>query len=231
MEKNKTADTKPKGGVKFADPKQVDADITIQESPSQKTKFILDPEECQKRVLEIFNESDSQFKRCTKNDPEVKRKDTARALNKILEKLKTALTYLNQQNSEFKEKHYYLTYNGTIYIFEVCRALRKSVYSVLTLQYLAYSILSMEANLNLLGAKFLDWRVKLYIEIAHIYDQSESYKASVKTIDNALAKVNELKELEERDTPVPEHTVSILESNLRILRALELKYKLHVIIA
>lgn len=231
MEKKTAEQPKPKGGVKFADPKGslgTDAEA-LQGTASRKESFALEPEECKKRVLDIFNEVDSQFKRCTKNDPDVKRKDTARALSKILDKLKTALTYLNQQNTEFKEKNYFLTYNGTIYIFEVCQALRKSVYSVLTLQHLAYSVLSMETNLNLLGVKFLDWRVKLYIEIAHVYDQAESYKASAKTIDTAIQKVNELKEIEENDTPVPEHVNTILENNLRILRALEIKYKLHVI--
>jgi len=229
MEK-KTSETKPKGGVKFADTKPTgNQEAATPQSEISKPQIpIVGPEECRRLVLEIFNDVDAQFKRCTKNDPDVKRKDTAKALCKVLDKLQTALTYLNQQNSEFKERSYYLTYNGTIYVFEVCRALRKSVYSSLTLQYLAYSILSLEANLNLLGVKFLDWRVKLYIELAHIYDQAESYKASAKTIDTAIQKVNELKTIEESDPPIPEHVSNILENNLRVLRALEVKYKLHV---
>ena len=226
----KGVDTKPKPGVKFAESRpSTNQDAAPHQAENvRRNSGILDPEECKKRVLDIFNDTDTQFKRCTKNDPDVKRKDTARALTKILDKLKKALNYLNQQSSEFKEKNYYLTYNGTIYVFEVCRTLRKSVFSALTLPYLACSILSMETSLNLMGVKFLDWRIKLYIEIAHIYDQSESYKASAKTIDTAIQKVNELRELEENDPPVPEHVANIIENNIRILRALEIKYKLQV---
>jgi hypothetical protein len=227
---DKKTDPKPKAGVKFADPKSTlaNASANTAREKEEKPKVVLSLEDCRSTVIKIYNEADTAFKLCTKNDPDAKRKDTARALCKILETLKEALTYLNNQNTENKEKLYYLTYNGTIYIFEICRVLRRSVYSSLTIQYIAYSILSMEKNLNLLGVKFLDWRVKLYIELAHIYEECDSYKAAGKAIETAISKVNELKELEESDPPVPEHTATILANNLRILKALDIKYKLHV---
>ncbi len=226
---DKKTDPKAKTGVKFADPKssaQNTSTNTAREK-DDKPKVVLSLEDCRSTVIKIYNEADTAFKLCTKNDPDAKRKDTARALCKILDTLKEALTHLNNQNTENKEKLYYLTYNGTIYIFEICRALRKSVYSSLTIQHIAYCILSMEKNLNLLGVKFLDWRVKLYIELAHIYEECDSYKASGKAIETAISKVNELKELEESDSPVPEHVSTILANNLRILKALDIKYKLH----
>lgn len=64
-----------------------------------------------------------------------------------------------------------MTYNTTIYLFDLCRLLRKSVFSNLTLEYIAYAIISLEGDIILLGVKYLDWRVKLYIELAHIYEE------------------------------------------------------------
>ena len=227
---DKKSEQKLKQGVKFADTKQTanpEALLTAR-SKEEKPKVILPLEECRTTLIKIFNDSDSNFKLATKTDPEVRRKDTARALCKILDSLKEGLTLLNHQPAENRDKLYYLTYNGTIYTFEICRALRKSVYSTLTIQYLAYSIISLERNLNLLGVKFLDWRVKLYIELAHVYEECDSYKAAAKSIELAINKVNEIREVEESDPPVPEHITSILANNSRILKALDIKYKLQV---
>jgi hypothetical protein len=227
---DKKPDAKQKASVKYADQKKdppVDPNTILKEK-EEAPKVVLDPEVCKSTVIKIFNEADTNFKLWTKNDLEVKRKDTARALCKILDSLKEGLGHLNSQETDAKENLYYLTYNGTIYIFEICRALRKSVYSSLAIQYIAYAILSLEKNLILRGEKFLDWRIKLYIELAHIYEECDSYKASAKTIETALAKVDKLKMYHDSDPPVPEHISTIITNNLRILRALDVKYKLHV---
>ena len=73
-----------------------------------------------------------------------------------------------------KQKNYYLTYNTSLYIYDICKDLRKSVYSSLTIDYLAYTIVSIEANIILNTNKYLEWRVKLYIELAHIYEECGS---------------------------------------------------------
>ena len=109
----------------------------------------------------------------------------------------------------------------------MCRALRKSIYSVLTVKYIAFCILSIENSVNLLGVKFLDWRVKLYLELAHIYEDCDSYKAAGKTIEVAITKVQKLKEDEYSDPPVPEHVAKIIENNMRILKVMDIKYKLN----
>lgn len=41
-----------------------------------------------------------------------------------------------------KTKNYYLTYNATIYLFDMCRYLRKSVYSSIAIDYLASAIVT-----------------------------------------------------------------------------------------
>ena len=219
---------KARPGVKFADPKK-EKDF-IQEEKLKKNKVYKDLQFCQDFALKAFNDADSLLKLYTKNDQEVKRKDTAKGLCKILDLLKEALDNCNQMNSDNKEKLYYLTYNGTIYMYDICKSLRKSVYSSLAIQYIAYAILSLESNISLLGVKFLDWRIKLYIELAHIYEECESFKAASKAIEVAMQKVTELKSLEESDPPVPEYIEKIFQNNFRILKALELKYKLNVFI-
>lgn len=187
-----------------------------------------DPAVVKEFVLKTFNEADSKFKLFTRNDPAISRKDTARGLCLILNSLKEALDDLSSMSSDAKEQFYYLAYNGTIYTYDICRYLRKSVYSTQAIQYIANCILVMEDNLTLYGVKFLDWRVKLYVELARIYEECEASKAALKTIETALAKTTELKELEESDPPVPEHVSTLLKNNIRLLQTLEIKYRLHV---
>lgn len=226
---DKKQDPKAKAGVKFTDQKREVTPDLQSNKVEEKPKVVLDPETCKTTVIKIYNDADINFKLSAKNDPDIKRKDTARALCKILDTIKEALAHLSSQNTDAKEKLYYLVYNGTIYTYEICRALRKSVYSSLAIQYVANAILSLEKNMILRSEKYLDWRVKLYIELAHTYEDCESYKASAKTIETAITKVEKIKSYHDADPPVPEHINVIVGNNLRILKALDIKYKLHVL--
>ncbi len=49
--------------------------------------------------------------------------------------------------------------------------LRKSVFASLTIDFLAYSIVSLEGNILLVAVKYLEWRVKFYLELAHVYEE------------------------------------------------------------
>ena len=129
---------------------------------------------------------------------------------------------------EDKLKNYYLTYNGTIFIFDLCRFLRKSVYSSLTINFLANAITSLECHLILQGIKYLEWRVKLYIELAQVYEECGAIGPASRTIELSLRKVLDLKELEESDPPLPDYVAKIFENCLRALKALDVKYKLQV---
>lgn len=83
----------------------------------------------------------------------------------------------------------------------------------------------MEGCLTLSTVKYLDWRVKLYSELAHIYHSLTALPSAARTIDLALAKVQELRELEEMDPPLPDYIDKIVKQNQRLLRILELKFK------
>jgi hypothetical protein len=71
----------------------------------------------------------------------------------------------------------------------------------------------MEANLTLISVKYLDWRIKLYVELAHVYYSLQSPACALRTIEQALAKVQELRETEEVDPPLPDYIEKALRQN------------------
>lgn len=68
--------------------------------------------------------------------------------------------------------------------------------------------------------------MKLYIELAHIYEEIGSLQAASKTLERCQKKILEAKELEEKDPPVPDYMQKIFNQNLRVVYSLDLKYKL-----
>ena len=62
-----------------------------------------------------------------------------------------------------KEHLFHLVYNCSLYIFDYCRVLRKSIYGLLCIPYLKEVLIGMESNIVLLKSKYLEWRVKVYI--------------------------------------------------------------------
>lgn len=179
--------------------------------------------------IDVFNTVETRFKRFVSTDPKVKRKDTAKALKSLLDMLKKVLAQLNLGSFDEKVKNYHLTYNATIYMMDICSFLRRSVYSALCIDYLAYCIVSLEGNIILTSVKYTEWRVKIYVELAHIYSECGSISAASKTIDVALAKVLDLKSLEEKDPPIPDYMLKLFTNSLRVLRSLDIKLKLQVI--
>lgn len=117
--------SKIKGGVKFQDqPNKELVPISSSVPISQKTTHLSLAEQ-KELALSSFNKVTSQLKQYTAQDPECQRKDTAFALKSLLEKLKATITVLNDAEFDEKVNNYYLLYNATIYVFEICRILRK----------------------------------------------------------------------------------------------------------
>ena len=127
--------------------------------------------------------------RYTKNDPNVLRKDTAKGLVRILNELKEALNHMNHGSMRDKEANFHLVYNGTLYIYDICQYLRTSIYNYLAIDFLAFSILSMECHLNLITWKYLDWRTKVYIEMARVYEELNCIVSAKKTVQRAESKI------------------------------------------
>jgi hypothetical protein len=70
--------------------------------------------------------------------------------------------------------------------------------------------------------------VKLYLEMAQIYEECGSLTAASRTIEMAIKKCQDLKDLEESDPPLPDYVFKIFEKTLRLLRVQDVKYKLQV---
>lgn len=225
--KNTNNPSNQKVGVKFLDQKP-NSSQQSDRNPKKLSSQYKDSNYCKNNAIEVFNEADRCFKLYTKNDLDCRRKDTAKALIKILNSIKEAMDLMNNGTYEDKLMNYYLTFNGSVYIYDICQFLRRSVYSSLTINFLACAITSLECHLILLGVKYLEWRVKLYVELAQVYEECGSLLPSSRTIDMALKKVQELKELEESDPPLPDYVAKIFEKTFRLLRVQDVKYKLQV---
>jgi hypothetical protein len=79
-------------------------------------------------LVRRINESDSAFKLTIEADPELGKKDSVKDTLNILSTLKQALEEVNKLDFEHKMKHYFLCYNTTIYIYDICKRLRQSEY-------------------------------------------------------------------------------------------------------
>lgn len=92
-----------------------------------------------------------------------------------------------------REKLYYLTFNCTIVAFKICHKLREAGYSKEATHYLAFNVLCLDNNLILTTAKYLDWRVTNYVELARTYADLTAYKAAIRVISYGIQKVLYLK--------------------------------------
>lgn len=70
--------------------------------------------------------------------------------------------------------------------------LRLANFHSLTINYLGFAICTIESHLILANIKFLEWRVKLYVELTKTYEEIGSNEVALKTIDLCLKKVNVL---------------------------------------
>ena len=108
--------------------------------------------------------------------------------------------------------------------------MRKANYSIHATKYLIWIISVMDANVILSGIKYLDWRIKLYCELASCYEDYGAYQAALKVINQANSRLTELKLIEEQQVPLPEFIKGIITENQRILKIFEIKYSIYVYI-
>jgi hypothetical protein len=75
-----------------------------------------------------------------------------------------------------------VTFNATVLIYRLTRTLRESTFSKEATHYLAFNVLCLDNNLILTTAKYLDWRVMNYVELARAYADLSAYKAATRVI-------------------------------------------------
>jgi hypothetical protein len=162
------------------------------------------------------------------HDKDLLRKDTVECVKRYLDKIIKEFSIFKDANPVIREKLYYKVHAVSLLFYDYSNRMRKSNFSIHATKFLTWVISVMDANVILSGVKFLDWRIKLYCELASCYEDYGAYSAALKVINQALAKLTELKLVEEQQVPLPDYIRLILLENQRILRVFEAKYSIYV---
>uniref|UniRef100_A0A7M4FQU9 Cilia and flagella associated protein 54 n=1 Tax=Crocodylus porosus TaxID=8502 RepID=A0A7M4FQU9_CROPO len=90
----------------------------------------------------------------------------------------------------------WLIYNGTIYIYTICRHLMSIGQSVKVLEYLLWASVCMESSVPLLSVHYLTWRTTLYTAVCQCYYDCRASIHGEVFARRGLSKIDELKQLE-----------------------------------
>jgi len=85
-------------------------------------------------------------------------------------------------------------------------------------------MMTMETNIILTATKHLMWRVTLYRELSEAYEIIGAYKPAMKVILHGIKQVQQLREIEEGEPPVPEVIRNTLDRASLELKGLEMKF-------
>uniref|UniRef100_A0A8C8SWJ6 Cilia and flagella associated protein 54 n=1 Tax=Pelusios castaneus TaxID=367368 RepID=A0A8C8SWJ6_9SAUR len=90
----------------------------------------------------------------------------------------------------------WLIYNGTIYIYTICRHLMSIGQSAKVLEYLLWASICMESSVPLLAVHYLTWRTTLYTAVCYCYYDCQANIHGEVFARRGLCKIDELKQLE-----------------------------------
>ncbi|XP_034630620.1 cilia- and flagella-associated protein 54 [Trachemys scripta elegans] len=90
----------------------------------------------------------------------------------------------------------WLIYNGTIYIYTICRRLMSIGQSAKVLEYLLWASICMESSVPLLAVHYLTWRTTLYTAVCYCYYDNQASIHGEVFARRGLSKIDELKQLE-----------------------------------
>lgn len=122
-------------------------------------------------------------------------RSTRRILSLVRQAMELALPF---------ESLYWLVYNGTQIIYDVCSRLVAGGLARDCLEFLLWAVFSIETSLPLLACGFVDWRAHLYVAVHNCYVDIGKLDDGRKFIGRALAKLLELHHLEYSDGVPPE---------------------------
>ncbi|NXN44468.1 CFA54 protein, partial [Rhinoptilus africanus] len=89
----------------------------------------------------------------------------------------------------------WLTYNGTIHIYTICRHLMMIGQSAKVLEYLLWASICMESSIPLLSVHYLTWRATLYTAVSQCYFDCQASIHGEIFARRGLIKIDELKQL------------------------------------
>ncbi|XP_069846637.1 cilia- and flagella-associated protein 54 isoform X3 [Dipodomys merriami] len=90
----------------------------------------------------------------------------------------------------------WIIFNGTIYIYTICRKLMIMGQASQALEYLLWASICMESSVPLLSVRYLTWRTTLYTAVCQCYYDCQAGIHGEAFARRALAKIDELRQLE-----------------------------------
>ncbi|KAK2499939.1 hypothetical protein MC885_000367 [Smutsia gigantea] len=90
----------------------------------------------------------------------------------------------------------WIVFNGTIYIYTICRKLMILGQSSKALDYLLWASMCMESSVPLLSVRYLTWRATLYTAVCQCYYDCQAGVHGEAFARRGLAKIDELRQLE-----------------------------------
>ncbi|XP_060100406.1 cilia- and flagella-associated protein 54 [Heteronotia binoei] len=117
------------------------------------------------------------------------------------ESLKTCFTVLSilrliMQIALPHEHLCWIVYNGTIYMYTMCRHLMTVGRSAKVLEYLLWACVCMESSVPLLAVHYLTWRTTLYAAVCQCYYDCQLGIHGEVFARRGLSKIHELKQME-----------------------------------
>ena len=173
----------------------------------------------------FFNKIQTDLQQSTSHDPEIRKSDTVDCIKIYFDKIISELenTYI-KLSSTVREKLYYVIYQISILFYEYIHKMRKFGYSLNGTKYLVWILTLLESNIVLSHIKYMKWRVKLYLELAFLYEDVKAYKSAFNVINQGITKLNELKSIEEQAKPLPDYMKDIFIEDFKYLKYAEFKY-------
>ncbi|XP_027823439.1 cilia- and flagella-associated protein 54 isoform X6 [Ovis aries] len=98
----------------------------------------------------------------------------------------------------------WIIFNGTIYIYTICRKLMIRGHSSKALEYLLWASICMESSVPLLSIRYLTWRATLYTAVCQCYYDCQAGVPGEAFARRALAKIDELRQLELMSSSQPQ---------------------------
>ncbi|XP_012590590.1 PREDICTED: cilia- and flagella-associated protein 54 [Condylura cristata] len=90
----------------------------------------------------------------------------------------------------------WIIYNGTIYIYTICRKLMVIGQASKAVEFLLWASACMESSVPLLSIRYLTWRATLYTAVCQCYYDCQAGVYGEAFARRALAKIDELRQLE-----------------------------------
>ncbi|XP_067860705.1 cilia- and flagella-associated protein 54 isoform X2 [Heptranchias perlo] len=124
-------------------------------------------------------------------DPKLLNLESQRKCTSILKFLR-----LIMQVTLPKEHLCWLIFNGTTYIYTICRHLMVLALYAKAFEYILWACICMESSVPLLTVRYLRWRATLYTAVCQCYYDCESGLLAETFARRALMKISELSQLE-----------------------------------